>query len=466
MTRSERFLIGLVILAVPFFGFSFLNVRGLPFGRPDIIASELLVAAFSYGLFFGRKAIASTPTTVAVAGLLLVAFLSLVNVFRFSDFSTADYSTVMAQLLMGAAVFVVMSNTDMKWENLRGLLRFWILVPSLVAGYAIYQIFARNLGLPLGYLDLSNPGLPGFTTSGEVVTYTRVSSVLFEPSRLGLYLGAPTAVMGVALFYGQAQEIFFRRPLLNHVAFGTIVIGLAATISIGAYISIAIASLVFALRAQYILTRLIRFTGVILIILAVWLVVSAAVGVGSVEGLGRVTRVIDGALPSGPNTTFDRSSFERAGRLWIGLSIFSDNPALGVGLNQIQFVGQQYRYPEWARQTDARPDIQATGFILVQASIAMGIPGLLAMAWVCGSMALRLENARRRSRDPHHRVLMLGFFIALVSLVFDASLVIGQPIFWTTLGLAAMAARQATRADRPLADELRAPGLRPAQMRA
>lgn len=313
-------------------------------------------------------------------------------------FVALNWLTTIARLRQGAAWLVALPTA----VALVGLLGTdWSLV-RLLPGVELYEALPR---LDL-LARLPDNGLPS-------------SAPLFHPREVGITLGFLLPLPLAVLFFGHG----WRRRLLAALAALPALLILALTQALSGFLALAAALALFAVAWRR------------------WVIVPLALAAGGLAALlivdplrlAGVLLDIDNWLGIGFVLRFDMWS--RA------VAMIGDMPLTGVGLNGYPLILSHF-YPGYL----LGPEPHAHN-LLLQTAIDVGLPGLLALAWLFVSFFTVLALVACRSAEPWQRALLLG--LAGVALAYIASGLLdvvtlgGKPLvtIWLLLGVGAAAGR-------------------------
>lgn len=345
--RLMRWLFYSYLISSPFFGFSIMNINGRGLARVDWLFAVLIISFFFLGFIsrryrFKRSYVNGFVITFLYTGLLGVIFLFDPNA---SESQLIDFGTKAAQLLLSIAFFFVVSSLSMSENDLRSSLRVWILVAFTVSLFAVYQVFARYLGWPLAYLELTNPSVTAGGGEPRVIYgFTQVSSVFREPSYLGAYLLGPIIILGVFLLKDSGQLILGRASIFNWIVFLTLFLALLLTSSQATYLSLLITiGSMYALK-ELKHTRITKLILALLIFLILGGVILTLFGINFFGVLSlRFKYLIINMM--NPTETAEISSFRiRSECTLAALEVWLSHPFLGVGLNSLSFHTDRCAY--------------------------------------------------------------------------------------------------------------------------
>jgi len=427
-----RWLLYLLILAFPFF-----SIEPEIF-RPDWWVGALLIAAFGLGVLLkGRLRL--DPIGKAALGLHVAVLLSVtVNFWGWEGPQWAEFFTLWLQLLFATLLYLALANLKLSQGQLRSLLRLWVFVAVVVALYGLYQVLARNLGWPLAYLPYLHPHPERLPSGLAFAGYVRPSSFLREPTYLGEYLLAPLLIVGVLLFYRQDRAWLLRSRWINVAAFVCMLLAWIAAFAVAAYLTLAALFLGALLLDRRVRKPLLHIGVVLLIGAALIVTLFELTGLPFVNAVvGRGARIVATAFGN-EGVGFDASTLARLQEVILSLQVWVHHPLFGIGLNQLQFVGESYIPENW-------PSFLRVGTmhnIWLEALVQTGIIGFMfyGLLWLQGLRMMR--RVFRQGQDPL-RVLALGLFYVLLAMMIRG--LMGGPfhftLYWFYLGLASMVYR-------------------------
>jgi len=420
----ECWLLCLLTISMPFFGYSLVNFGTLPIGRPDYLAAMILVSVFFVSAFNDRRRI-----RVALMPVLILLFqavtLNAVNYYFLAVFSLKEYLTVALQVVLGIAIFVAIPNLTLDRRQLRRVLKVWLVTASVISLYGIYQAFARNLGWPFAYLELNNPTYTSVTVGGYWGEFVRSSSVFVEPSYLGVYLVAPILLLVFTVRVGEDILLFFSRRV-NLALLGCLLMALVLSFSKAAFLSLGLTLLLASLDIGIFKLVSTPFR-IVLLVLVVFVVVVQALGVDVVSGV-KATLL----LPANPSAG---SLTRRLGRQLIALEIWRDHPFLGVGLNQMRNYVLNYGFPAWYRDKGV---FIASHNMWTNALAEMGVVGFIPLLLLWTMALTRIRIGYRRLSGTYSGVLLQAFFYVLVAEVISSmtTYIFANTMRWFHLSMA------------------------------
>lgn len=429
MAVVQRRLLLALLVAIPFFSFSLLNVRNIPIGRPDILIVFLLVFAFLLSMLNARRTLLLNRAFLWIFWLNVATFLSIVNLYLRPTFSLIEFATMAGQLFLASVMVLAISNLRVDRVTFLRILQVWLLVAAGVAAYAVYQSFARNLGWPFAYLDLSNPSYVAQTAAGQFGGYIRPSSVFFEPSRLGTFLLGPLILAAITLAARRHSSMIFSRRSFHWLVLLTLSAGTLLSFTLTAYLALMFTFIIVVLssKRKFHVSKPSRIViGVGIGVVAV-VVVFELIGISFLAAFERVWSVVGTPLGDG-------SVAERVARVIVTVKIWIDNPVFGVGINQVQFVSGNYSFPSWYAYGDTA--FSTTGVLWLAVLSQIGIIGFVAFTMVFVSTFRMLRSSMKACDDPDGRVVSYAFWVILWAITITVSLTYVEFMLWVQFALA------------------------------
>ena len=431
-------LLYLTILSLPF---DIWAISTLPGGRgikPIWGAGILLILVYTFGLLSGHQKLRITRTMKGVFLFNVCALFSAINLFNSSHLRIIDFMTLWLRLIFLTFLFFTITSLDLTVYRFRRIVQIWVGLAFVLSLYAVYQIFARNLNLPLAVLPVTNPSIgEGLTTLAYRGYIARPASVFAEPSFFGTYLLSPLILAWI--FWSNSKRIgrfFYPNRLVNGLVFGVISIAFLVTLSQGAYMALGGTLLVAMLHNQR-RRQTLRF-----IILAIFILVIIGWITERILGinLARVAYYENRALmqflrnpvePLRPSVPFETTSaFFRFQEIRAALKIWLRHPLIGIGLNAFQHYGL--------------PPGVTSGFI--RALIEIGILGPIALGSIFIVAILDIHKAIRKVEgDPIKLSILEGFYYSVWAMLFNMLVARGWVVetIWMTLALAVLSTRLA-----------------------
>jgi len=430
------FLLHLTILSLPFDIWAVATVAGRGI-KPVWAMGAVLVVAFTINLLVGRGKLKVSMTGRWILVFNAIALLSLVNLINTSPSHLVDFGTEWVQLVLLTLLFLAITSLDLSEGQFRRVLQVWVGLAFVLSLYAIYQVFARPLDWPFGYLPLMNPSMAREGMADQTIgPFVRPSSVFAEPSFFGSYLLSPLFLSGVFWLYrDRVGGFLYRNRALNWLVFGTIAVAFLFAFSMGAYAALG-GALLIALLNRRLAFKLVRYGVFAVALLAAlgWTMkpviggnFAQIVWVRTQAHLASLDNPTGGSGIRSPYAkTSIRARFQRAEA---ALSVWADQPLTGVGLN----VFGHY-YPE-----GVAPRVHGA---FLQALVEMGMVGLFSLIAVFATALSHMRKLiKRLSADPLKWAVLTAFYYSVWALVF-ALLLAGtwvRETMWMALIMAILA---------------------------
>ncbi len=322
------------------------------------------------------------------------------------------------------------------WKN---VIRTWIVLSIIINLFAIYQIFARAMDLPLAWLNYSNISLLGrgeLANTEDVVqlslkysNFYRATSFFTEPSTLAIYnLYIFTFLL---IPFLQKEKPFIKSKAFNIFCFVLSVGTLFLTFSISGFVGIVliVGSILLFEKRKRIGPILIACFSTIILILVFDGFVNYYAGI-SVVGL--FEKRISGIISiTGKKKYIEGESFSgRIRNVNESISIWEENPIIGNGL------GLTYK--------SKKSDISYSDFTVFAVLAELGAVGLAAFCALFASLVIITVNFIRfpmliRDEDADkQRLLGLVYYILVIQIVIN--FLVGNQLIsdglWYPLGMA------------------------------
>ncbi|MCD6468891.1 MAG: O-antigen ligase family protein [Thermoplasmata archaeon] len=345
--RKEIVLLYFLIVAMPFFSFPpfCVSTNATTVFRIDWAVGALLVLVFLGEVLLGKQKVKINRVGKAVLALNVIAILTLFDLFNTGTFHSAfsslyNFATLEFQLIFATLLFFAISNLDVSKGELKRILQVWVGTAFLISLYGIYQTFARNFGLPGGYIG----GLThGYGPSG-FAGFIRPSAFFREASWFGNYLIAPIILTTLAVYY-KKSHMLFQRNSRNILALSVLITGFFLSFSLAAY-AILDGIVTLSLLNRYLRGRTVKTA---LIFLVAIIGTSFLLQYSGIDFIHIVAERVKGVYydifqPSKAiSSPAAKNSFNiRFARIIMGLRVWLDHPLLGVGLNNYSFYGIEY----------------------------------------------------------------------------------------------------------------------------
>lgn len=328
-----------ILLAVtfPLNGYELFPAFGVSVTPPMIAGGVLILSAILYYLILPK----SLPRLLVMPAVLILgaSIASTVGVLAyggsyFSFFRTFAYVVYFTALLVSCAYF---SRFQIRTSL---LFKAYVGTAILVALFGMYQIPARLLGWPGGFLELSAVQAGEMRTT-EYAEYSRPSSVFAEPSWLGAYLADVFVLLLTTVLLRREGITKFEGTAMAVVGAGFII-----TFSIGAY-----ATMIMALGAIFLtfpksipgkLRTVISASGAITGLAVLTVVILQLTPVDFVSAVvTRVSPLVDLVFSGGAQGATGESLFRRLESIIIGLRIWTENPVFGAGAGNLMTASMQ-----------------------------------------------------------------------------------------------------------------------------
>jgi len=428
-----RGLLYLLVLSFPFF-----SIQPKIF-RPDwwIGGALIVLSAFSI-LVRGRLRV--DPIGRAVLWFNVAVILSTaVNLIRWGAAQWGEFLTLWLQLVFATLLYLALANLRLSAPQLRSLLRFWIGVAVVVALYGLYQTLARNLNWPLAYLPYlhSKPTPWALEWGLGFAGYVRPSSVLREPTYLGNYLLAPLLIVAALTFFKGDRSWLFKSKQRNRASLLVLFAAFVVSFALAGYITLLAVMLIAAVSNRSSRKLVLRTTGVAIIVFVLIAIVSWRFHLQFFDAIAeRSKRVIATVTSAEEAGAVDPSGRVRLQEALLALFTWTRHPVVGVGLNQLQFVGSLYA-PETMpiRLAERGYTHNMWLAVLVQCGAVGSI--FFGLIWF---QALRMMWVVFRQGGEPLRWLGFAFFFVLLATMIRG--LMGGPftftLYWFYLGMASI----------------------------
>lgn len=429
-------LAGLYILALPFFGFSLLNVAGRGLARPDWIFGLLLTVAFALESLGARVKIASSPANLFMALYFASGLFSAIMVMGATNTAQfIDFFTKAMQLVLVTPTFFVLSSLPVGEAEVKRLLKIWVRLGVVLALHAIYQLVAQVFDLPFATFTLTNPSISmtgGVQSTRTLFGYTQPTSIFQEPSYLGAFLGPCLLLLAVFVLEGRSPDLLFPRRWLNWLCLLALAAAVLLSNSQAILVSLGITLLFILVRGLINRLRLLYFMALAVGAVLLLVPILRAIGVDFLTAfVYRFQFLILNILQ--PDGSAQITSYaERSSSLRLGLAIWQQHPLFGVGL------GNMGHYNQLGRATTNNAWVQ----LLVEQGVIGFVPFLLlfgVLLWQ-SSWLLRLHPP-----GSFWRTILIAMICVLVLTIFSALFTFNwiDPVRVFTLGLANLVCIQA-----------------------
>jgi len=436
MNKLFTLLLSLFAASLPFYGYSLLNLNSFIVFRPDWLFGGLLASAvLPYTLIFKNS------IKINLVGKLIILFnctlfiISVVKILVQDYINLVEASTLWLQLILVSLIYFAITNSNISWNQLKIVLKIWIACAFIVAIYGIYQALARNLDLPLAYINLTNPLMSTSITQAGNHTgnYLRPSSFLAEPAWLGAYLTSPLILTGFSLFYKYDCQLLFANKIINLIIFVALFTCTIICFALSTFITLSI--LLFLIAWDSYSRKLIMYIVILFILLCPFiLLIFNDYNIDLISASNRFQVMFQSFYTGGLESL--ENSYSRFAGLITGLRVWLNHPFLGVGLNNYQFYDVQ-SVSEWYIR-DASKLIR-TWNVWVNILAETGIVGFSTYLsiWLT---SLRIIRKRFRQSTGIYKFLFLTWFYILLSDMISSSfnLSIAHPQRWFDLSIASL----------------------------
>ena len=421
----------LVVTSLGLSGFDFLDIGGNAVLLPHRLFIGLLVLYFFSVIFI------SSQINLNWLDIAVLSFLG-VMLARFLLETTQPYPlvqsiTILVQLVFVVALYFAIGSYPVNRREIRILLRLWLISVLIISLYGFYQIFARNLGLPLANLSFG-----AFQTKGAYLFgFQRPTSIFSEPTHYSGYVLPAYVFFTILSFKGYATSVLFNEYKWNLVILTFFWINyffiaslggftaVAATIGVAVifhpeyYRSAVTLGLTFALSIFLIF----NFGDSLSLIYApayriVHLVTSLT---GLIIGDGQVSGSIG----------------VRITRFYWAIEVWARHPLFGIGINNIIYESA-LSLPGW--YSGRSPLSPVTHSIIGLLLSSVGLVGTIAYTWIYVLGYKHLQNAMELLNDSFYQSVVLGIGYAVVVNFFNGffsiSLINAQS--WFLFGMISM----------------------------
>jgi hypothetical protein len=306
-------LLGLSSLMFP--TMSLLNVGSVPVLRIDLIGQMLILTTL---ILFDRIRVR------VLSVLFLMVFLFILILLNFSvNFSRYYYDTLSnveasIQLTLFTAIIFCLTSISISEKKQSIIVYNYLIIMFFVIIFGIYQYISLNLyELPFDRIHFNSPSFLGTLVESQFNGLTRAASIFKEPAHLGFFASH-------GLVFVLFSKGLFKRRYLWYFWLLLSVLALMMSASISAIFSII-------MFFTYIGAKNFKFKYIL------WLLVFSAVAVASPVGSRLVNIVVD-IIQFNPQNFSDGSLATRIMRVYLGLTVFSENMWFGIGMNQLGFL--------------------------------------------------------------------------------------------------------------------------------
>jgi hypothetical protein len=358
--------------------------------KPVWVAGTLFIASIA-GLWFVQKRPVRF-TSVAIALLLFnaAALISALNLVDTGLSQWMDYVTVWVQLVFSTFLVLGASQLSTSDRQVRFLIHIWLGLAFLLSLYALYQVLARPLGWPFGYLPILNPSMAGdYIRGGRFGNFIRPSSVYAEPGFFGEFLLSPLILSWFLWFYHDQENVIFSESTVIGVMCLTIQAAFILSFSLAAWAALAGAILIGAFD-RYTREPLLKLTGVMLVSgVVLGFLFQPVLGDNFAEiAFVRTQETVSNVLGQEKDTAeqatrYDQNSAgNRLARARASFDVWWNHPWTGVGLNNHHYYFPDHVAPE-----------AHIGMLMVLSNMGLiGLSGFLCIFWCAFSLLRTLRN--------------------------------------------------------------------------
>lgn len=228
----------LVLLVLgPLYGYSLMTVGGRAVGRPDILASVLIILVSAIGVV-RRGQLLIDPAGQYFLGFAAISSVSMLLAVLIRGRPPLNMLTLYLQVVMMAMLYVGAINLQLKLSEWIQVGRLWVFSAVGIALFGLYQGVARLYSLPLARLTF-NGGAGSLQRIGYGPLYhptLRVASVFLEPSWYGTYLVPPALLCLAGVLVSDQPTLFGKRT--EAVFGGVFVIAILQSASLLSYLTL------------------------------------------------------------------------------------------------------------------------------------------------------------------------------------------------------------------------------------
>jgi len=443
MSKAQKFTLVLFIFSIPFYGFSLWNIGPLPVLRVDIVFAALFLMTTFFRRLIEPRGFQITKYTIFILLLWIVSILS--GSVPLLTGNLGNFLEGFLQVVGFSLIVLVLLDSQEQDEAMRLIVKTWVYVGAAVAAYGSYQLIARNMDLPFGFIKLTSPTAPEFTVAGPAFSgYIRPSSILREPAAYGGYLVPPLLLAWILSINEMDRSVLSSSRIFNFSLLIILSVAFLMSLSMNAYIEVFFASLVYIwFKARYFFQKLPKIAVTILLVFFVIWGASHYFKLPFFQSLGRINSVlaIININPAQGLNEVDSSLKVRLYRYLVCSQIFLDYPITGVGLNNINEVCENYG-EEYTWLLTGGTHFISTKLIWADVAAQMGFLGLLVVIGLFWSIwrnlkALKFYEDKYLKRNYSWKLQMAWIFLC-VNLISVGSVFFG-PIRMTEFALIFMA---------------------------
>lgn len=336
-SKRLRYGFFLFLLVIPLYGFPLTNVGSRALRWDWILAIGLVILFIKVSVIQEQRFLLHidriTLGLIAFTGALILSlYTPLVG-----KGAVIDHITTLVQYLLGIGLFVTATHTSFRRQEVRVLLRLYILVATAIAILGLLQFVAANIfNISWVYFDLPNVTWDMSSGYVSVLGFRRATSIFAEPRHFGNFLLTPFFVL-VVTFASNVQP--FNRS--THILVSALVMaGIFVSFSASAFLVFLVSVVLVPVLVNGDLRMTLRYyTWIAAIVIIVGgLVIIFPVGSDDILFTLKRLVVSEDVLSATLRLDFQTLASSGKGR-YIGgalaaFLLFANNPLVGIGLNQ------------------------------------------------------------------------------------------------------------------------------------
>lgn len=404
------FLITLVSLALS--GMNIYNFNGfrLLFFHRILIVTFVIVISFSVLQKGTARVWDTTVPGFLFLGLVLVyVCLSVLN----SNPRFIESITTGVQIVTMLIFYLAITNVDFSRKEFEIVLRTWVGVVIVVSIFGFYQIFAKNIGLPFGFLEFGDFK----TATGALGPYLRPTSIFREPGQYSSFV-LPAYIFSSVLYANRnLQKLLFGDRNLCTVLVLFLWTNFIFIASLGGFLTVvSILAVVFVLHPKT--RKYVVATGTVIAVSVISINALGRMGGSLFHIVGRIDSLYAMFLNiASGNGVGSGSPSVRLIRLLWNLDIWLNHPLLGVGIDNARFFSAEFSYPRWYI---GGPFSYAAHNTPVFVLTSFGTVGFSIFAWFIMNIA-KAQRGLIRSRNGFQRAIGWGFSYAILAMIFTSA---------------------------------------------
>lgn len=289
-----------------------------------------------------------------------------------------------AHFVFGWLFAVIAMGLDEPPKRVAAVMRGFVVATGFIAAYGIYQVIARALDLPFGWLELNNVGLSlrkavdSEEASRQLALkfsdFYRATSIFSEPSVLAGFTTNALVFLGIP--YLQGSTMFLRSRLANWGVFIVYIGALFLTFSLTGLTGVLLMCvMVFVLeRGRRVLKILYGLVVIALCLSIIDIIVAPITNISVLELFGkRISGIVEHAVNPYGEHTAGESFVSRSEAILIATNIWEEYPVIGTGLGRFsQATAAQRANILFSTSTysSVLAELGPLGFLLLMAFIA------------------------------------------------------------------------------------------------